>query len=101
MPLSALPSNPSLEQLKKQAKDLLKAHKAADPRAVLRLQQSLPELSEGSQGEILQTPFSLKNAQLVIASMALTGGPISSATSRRLQATVGASSRAKMRCPSS
>ena len=34
--------SPNIEQLKKQAKDLLKAHKAADPRAALRLRQPSP-----------------------------------------------------------
>ena len=33
----SLPSAPSLEQLRKQAKDLLRAHRAGDPQAVARV----------------------------------------------------------------
>jgi hypothetical protein len=34
---ASLPSAPSLEQLRKQAKDLLRAHRAGGPRAVARV----------------------------------------------------------------
>ena len=65
MPL--LSPNPNLEQLKKQAKDLLKAHKAADPRAALRLRHSDPDLAGCSDTEIFQGKFALKDAQRIIA----------------------------------
>ena len=39
---SSLPARPSLEQLKKRAKDLLRAIHAADPAAVERLRGLLP-----------------------------------------------------------
>lgn len=54
-----LPSEPNLEQLKNQAKDLLKAHKANAPDAIQRVQESHP----GSSGAKLR----LSDAQLVIA----------------------------------
>ena len=59
--------SPNIEQLKKQAKDLLKAHKAADPRATLRLRQTLPELDASSDAAILQTKLALKDTQRAIA----------------------------------
>ena len=65
--MPSLPPNPNLDQLKFQAKDLLKAHNSAAPRAALRLRQSLPELAGLSDTEIFQTRFALKDAQRVIA----------------------------------
>ncbi|HYL36078.1 MAG TPA: ankyrin repeat domain-containing protein [Bryobacteraceae bacterium] len=53
-----LPSRPSLEQYKKQAKNLLKAYKSADPDAVQRIQKHHPRLKTG---------LALADAQLVIA----------------------------------
>ena len=52
----SLPSAPSLEQLRKQAKDLLRAHRAGDPRAVARVAAHEP-------GE----PLKLTGAQHVVA----------------------------------
>jgi hypothetical protein len=54
--VSSLPSAPSLEQLRKQAKDLLRAHRAADSRAVARVAAHEP-------GE----PLKLTGAQHVVA----------------------------------
>jgi len=54
-----LPPEPNLEQLKNQAKDLLKAHKAADPDAIQRVQESTPGKSIAK--------LRLSDAQLVIA----------------------------------
>jgi ankyrin repeat protein len=61
MPEKQLPSRPSLEQYKKQAKDLLHQSKTSVPEAVQRFRKSLPpqKLSRGK--------FSLTDAQLVIA----------------------------------
>ena len=67
MSSAALPPNPNLEQLKKQAKSLLKGHRSADPTSAQRLRQTLSHLSEQTDDEIFQTKFSLRNAQLVIA----------------------------------
>ena len=47
MSVQNLPPNPNLGQLKKQAKDLLRAHKAGDPEAVSRLRASVPEGDPG------------------------------------------------------
>lgn len=41
-----LPPDPSLEQLKKQAKALLAAHRAGDAAAVSRLRSHVPQLSD-------------------------------------------------------
>src|SRR4051794_37431181 len=54
----ALPPNPSLEQLKHQAKDLLKAARDRDLQALLRIEQFLPNRSGAA---------TLADAQLVIA----------------------------------
>jgi ankyrin repeat protein len=55
-----LPSLPNLEQLRIQAKELLKAHKFHDPDAIQRIQESHPRgIREGS--------LRLSDAQLVIA----------------------------------
>lgn len=64
---AALPPNPNLEQLKKQAKSLIKDLRSADPASAQRLRQALSHWSERTDDEIFHTKFSLKNAQLVIA----------------------------------
>jgi ankyrin repeat protein len=56
--MSSLPSAPSLEQLRKQAKDLLRAHHAGEPDAVARVAAHHPRPGE---------PLQLTGAQLVIA----------------------------------
>ncbi|MEW6750901.1 MAG: hypothetical protein AB1505_07980 [Candidatus Latescibacterota bacterium] len=61
------PSHPDLEQLRKQAKDLVKAHRAADLGAARRIQSHLRQHSRLSEHEILQQPFCLRQAQQVIA----------------------------------
>ncbi len=62
-----LPQNPSLEQLKKQAKALLKAHRSGEPEACTRIQGSFPRLARTPPLEISNAPFSLRDAQLVLA----------------------------------
>lgn len=62
----SLPSRPSLEQLKTQAKELLKALKSGDADALRRFHETHPSGAGGekpSGGE----PWSLSDAQLVIA----------------------------------
>lgn len=54
-----LPPRPNLDQLRHQAKDLLKSHKAGDPDAIERIRQSHPRS--------LNAPLRLSDAQLVIA----------------------------------
>ena len=63
----ALPPRPSLEQLKKQAKDLRKEYQSASPEAAARIKTHLPRLSNATDEEILQGDFSLQEAQHVIA----------------------------------
>ncbi len=62
-----LPERPNLDQLKNQAKDLKKAHKAGDPKALERIQANHPRLAGSSVHEIQTFRFTLSGAQLVIA----------------------------------
>ena len=62
-----LPPHPSLENLKKQAKSLHKAHRSGDSEAADRIKTHLPRLADASAEEILQSDFSLQEAQLVVA----------------------------------
>ena len=62
-----LPPQPSLEQLKKRAKTLLKAHQSGNHETVSRLRSMVPKLAAASDAEILAAKFSLLDAQLVIA----------------------------------
>ena len=59
-PASSLPARPSLEQLRKQAKDLLKAYRAGDPPALARFQAHDPRA-------ISEKRVALADAQLVLA----------------------------------
>jgi ankyrin repeat protein len=66
-----LPQNPSLEQLKKQAKSLLKRQQAADSEVLTRIRESHPRwrnLSQEPEKEQAASTFALADAQLVIAS---------------------------------
>ena len=62
-----LPTQPNLEQLKNQAKDLRKAHQQADPEAIQRIKDHHPRLSGASDSAIFRADFSLQDAQLVLA----------------------------------
>ena len=62
-----LPDRPNLDQLKNQAKDLLKGHKAGDPEALRRIQANHPRLGASSVDEIQASRFTLSGAQLVVA----------------------------------
>ena len=66
-PLSPLPPSPSLEQLKKRAKDLLRAYRAGDPRARLRVQAQLPGLARATPPGDPGPEFRLSDALLVLA----------------------------------
>ncbi len=59
--------NPSLQQLRNQAKDLRKAHKAGEPSAIRRIGESHPRYSGLSQAEIAAAEIALADTQLVIA----------------------------------
>ena len=67
MPTRWLPARPSLEHLKNQAKDLLKSYRAGHAPALTRFQETLPRLSSSNVGRLSQSPFSLRDAQRVIA----------------------------------
>ncbi len=62
-----LPPNPSLEQLKKQAKSLLKLRQAADSGALTRIRQNHPRWKNLPERQAAASPFALADAQLVIA----------------------------------
>ena len=66
-PSRQLPSNPSLESLKNQAKQLHKSHQAGALEACLRFQKFLPQFSDSSETEIQNADLHLADAQLVIA----------------------------------
>ncbi len=63
----ALPRNPQLEQYKKQAKELVKAHAEGDAEAGTRIRDWLPRASTSSVATIFAERFTLSDAQLVLA----------------------------------
>ena len=62
-----LPPRPSLEQLRKQAKSLLKHQQAADSPALTRIRESHPRWRNLANEQIAKSPFTLADAQFVIA----------------------------------
>jgi hypothetical protein len=62
-----LPTRPNIEQLKKQAKDLLRSHQAGDPECVPRLRAHVHTRPSWSKAKVLAAKFSLLDAQLVVA----------------------------------
>lgn len=62
-----LPPRPNLEQLRKQAKTLLKRQQAADPEVLARIRESHSRWRNLSHEQISASPFTLVDAQLVIA----------------------------------
>ncbi len=67
MPSPSLPPRPSLEQLRKRAKDLLKAFRDRQPAALSRLKAALPRYSDLSDDDLTELALSLRDAQRVIA----------------------------------
>jgi len=67
MPVRPLPSNPNLEHLKYQARDLKKLHAARDRGAAQRIREFHPQCMELNDEEIFEKKMSLANAQLTIA----------------------------------
>ena len=63
----SLPSRPSLEQLRKRAKDLLRAYRDRQPTALARLRASLPRNSHLPDDDLIELSLSLRDAQNVIA----------------------------------
>jgi hypothetical protein len=67
MPVRRLPSNPNLEHLKHQAKDLLKEHAARDAVAAQRIREFHPRFIRATDTEIFFAQLKLSDAQLTIA----------------------------------
>ena len=67
MPVRRLPPHPNLEHLKYQAKDLLKERKGRTAGVAQRIREFHPRYREATDAEILDTRFSLSDAQLAIA----------------------------------
>lgn len=67
MPDRELPARPNLEQYKKQAKDLVQNHGLGVPDALERVGRCHPRLHSLPKPDIHRAPFSLTDAQLVIA----------------------------------
>ena len=67
MPVRRLPSNPSLDHLRYQAKDLLKEHAARDAGAAQRLREFHPRFLRVTDAEIFAARLKLSDAQLTIA----------------------------------
>ncbi len=68
MPPSSLPARPNLEQLRNQAKDLLKAYKAGLPSAIARFRASSSRYSQFTDDDLRRLSLSLGDAQRVVAS---------------------------------
>jgi hypothetical protein len=67
MPVRSLPSNPNLNHLKYQAKDLLKGHAARNLEVAQRIREFHPDFTTAPDAEIFSGGFSLGGAQLTIA----------------------------------
>lgn len=67
MPVRPLPSNPNLEHLKYQARDLKKLHAARDRGAAQRIREFHPQCRELTDEAIFARKMSLADAQLTIA----------------------------------
>jgi hypothetical protein len=63
----SIPARPSLEQYRKQAKDLVKERARLLPEAFQRIRRHHPRLRELSDGELQRAAFTLSDAQLVLA----------------------------------
>jgi hypothetical protein len=67
MPVRPLPSNPNLEHLKYQARDLKKLHAARDRGAAQRMREFHPQFRELADEAIFERKLTLADAQLTIA----------------------------------
>jgi ankyrin repeat protein len=63
----SLPDRPNLEQYRKQAKDLLHAHRAGSSDAFERIRRHHPTLHKLAAWQIATAPFALADAQLILA----------------------------------
>jgi hypothetical protein len=67
MPVRSLPDRPDLDQYKKQAKELVKAHAAGDAAALARVREHHPRLSHLDDDALRRARFALADAQWLIA----------------------------------
>lgn len=67
MPTRSLPPRPSLQQLRLQAKELRRAHASRDRAAAERIVAHHPNFRNRSGDDVLATPVSVSDSQLVIA----------------------------------
>jgi hypothetical protein len=67
MPVLPLPPNHDLEHLKHQAKDLLRAHRAATPQTCQRIREFHPRFRFLTDAAIGDAAFALSDAQLTLA----------------------------------
>jgi ankyrin repeat protein len=66
MPNRVLPRHPDLEQLKRQAKELLRSARAGDPAAIARF-RALPAFQPSSEEQLPRISLALRDAQSTIA----------------------------------
>lgn len=62
-----LPARPNLEQLKKQAKALLKGHQASSAESLARIRENHPRFRNSPDAEIAKAHLTLADAQLALA----------------------------------
>lgn len=62
----SMPPRANLEQLKKQAKELLKAYRSGQPPAIARFRESLPRFIGAVRGHPIPPSLSLRDAQHVV-----------------------------------
>jgi ankyrin repeat protein len=67
MPTKTLPGRASLEQLKNQAKDLMRARRAGDLAALQRTREFHPRFERAADAQITAAEFKLSDAQLTVA----------------------------------
>jgi len=67
MPVRRLPTNPNLEHLKYQAKDLLNERKGRSTAVAQRIREFHPRFGRDTDDKIFDAQFSLSDAQLTIA----------------------------------
>ena len=63
----ALPRKPHIDSLKKQARQLLQAHREGRPESLRSIRAYMPHLGSLSDEAVLQRPFTLQQAQCVLS----------------------------------
>ena len=65
--MNRLPDRANLDHLKKQAKDLIRAYRARDPKAIAQFRAALPAAASRSDAEIIALDLRLHDAQSCVA----------------------------------